>query len=54
MDLEVGGEWKREIGENIGDILSGGEELAARTRLKGKRIENPKATILNTGSWMVS
>jgi hypothetical protein len=27
MDLEVGGEWKREVVEKVRDLLFGGEEL---------------------------
>jgi hypothetical protein len=28
MDLDVGGEWKLEVGEKICDLLLGGEELS--------------------------
>jgi hypothetical protein len=28
MDLEIGGEWKREVGEKICDLFGGGEGTA--------------------------
>jgi hypothetical protein len=39
MDWEVGGEWKRELGEKIGDFLFGGEGTA------GQSIRSPASAV---------